>query len=48
MEPMVLYNMTIEPFNYSLVFGCMFGVAMIIKINGLVISTLSFVRGWRI
>lgn len=43
----ILYELTIQPFNYTLVFGCMFGIAMIVEIESLVSSALTFVRGWR-
>lgn len=47
MESNMLYSLTIEPFNYNLVFGCMFGIAMIVEIESLVSTALTFVRGWR-
>lgn len=43
----VLYPLTLEPFNYILVFGCMFGIAVIVEIESLVTTALTFVRGWR-
>lgn len=47
MESRILYELTLEPFNYALVFGSMFGVAVIVEIESLVSSALTFVRGWR-
>lgn len=43
----VLYALTLEPFNYPLVFGCMFGIAVIVELESLVTTALTFVRGWR-
>ena len=43
----VLYPLILEPFNYTLVFGCMFGIAVIVEIESLVTTALTFVRGWR-
>lgn len=43
----VYYALTLEPFNYTLVFGCMFGIAVIVELESLVTTALTFVRGWR-
>ena len=43
----VSYPLTLEAFNYTLVFGCMFGIAVIVEIESLVTTALTFVRGWR-
>lgn len=43
----LIYEMTIEPFNYALVFGSMLGVCMVIMLESLVSNALTFVKGWR-
>lgn len=48
METKILYELTIEPFNYALVFGSMFGVSLIIMVERLVSHALTFVKGWKI
>ena len=47
MENNMLYAITIEPVNYSFVFGAMFGIAVIVELESLVTNALTFVRGWR-
>ena len=47
MESNLVYAITIEPINYALIFGFMFGIAMIVELESLVTNALTFVRGWR-
>ena len=43
----IVYEMTIEPFNYTAVFGSMLGVAFIILLEGLASNAVTFVKGWK-
>lgn len=43
----LLFEISIEPFNYAFVFGCFLGIAMIVELESLVSTGLTFVRGWR-
>lgn len=43
----IVYELTIEPFNYAAVFGSMLGVAMIVLLENLASNAVTFVKGWR-
>lgn len=47
MQSRLVYEMTIEPFNYYMVFGSMLGVSLIVMIENAVSNALTFVKGWR-
>lgn len=42
-----MYTMTIEPFNYALVFGSMLGVAILIMLERMASTAVTFMRGWK-
>lgn len=43
----IVYEMTIQPFNYSAVFGSMLGLALIVLLENLATNAVTFVKGWR-
>lgn len=43
----IVYEMTIQPFNYSAVFGSMLGLALIVLLENLSTNAVTFVKGWR-
>lgn len=43
----VLYAMEFEAFNYAAVFGVCLGIYIIVNVDVLVRSALTFVKGWR-
>ena len=43
----IVYELTIEPFNYAAVFGTMLGVAFIVLLEELATNAVTFVKGWR-
>ena len=47
METKIVYDLVIEPFNYSAVFGSMLGIALIILLENLASNAVTFVKGWR-
>ena len=47
MQTKIVYDLVIEPFNYSAVFGSMLGIALIILLENLASNAVTFVKGWR-
>ena len=43
----VLYAMEFEVFNYAAVFGVCLGIYIIVNVDVLVRSALTFVKGWQ-
>lgn len=43
----IVYEITIQPFNYSAVFGCMLGVTFIVLLENLASNAVTFVKGWK-
>ena len=43
----VLYAVELEAFNYAAVFGVCLGIYIIVNVDVLVRSALTFVKGWR-
>ena len=46
-EVFILYAVELEAFNYAAVFGVCLGIYIIINLDVLVRSALTFVKGWR-
>ena len=42
-----MYLLTIDQFNYPVVFGCMFGFLMLIVLESMVSEAVIFVKGVR-
>lgn len=43
----IVYEMTVEPFNYAAVFGTMLGIAFVVLLENMASNAVTFVRGWR-
>ena len=42
-----MFGITLEPFNYAAVFGCMLGVYLIVNIDVIAREGVTFIKGWR-